>query len=405
MKVSFFMKLPISLLGLALALWGAFVGAAGAEQPRGGTVVEERVTVEELTKRVEILSEEVESLREGREGVREKIRFHGYGELHYNDPNKGGEKAKLDFHRMVIGLSYHFNDWINLDVEVDFEHAAKEMELEFAYLNFLVSDAINFRVGGVLMPMGYLNEFHEPPLFYSVERPYVQKNIIPTSWQEGGVGLFGSPHRTFRYRLYVVGGLDASKFKPSDGIRGGRGKIAEALAEDIAVVGRGEFIGVPGLQVGFSFYQGNASQNDPNLGDASVGIYEGDVKYTWKGFEVIGLYAQVNLDDTDKIAAKTGKVLGRRMPGWYLEGAYHVGKLFLPREHDLVAFVRHEEFNTQKDVVPTLTADPKNDRKVTTFGLAYFPHSRIAIKADLESWEDGTEDSWSQFNLGIAYMF
>jgi len=394
-----FLFLPVMALSLSLTL----TAVAGAEQPK---VMEEQTTVKELTRRVDILGEEMEKLKEGGLGdALKKVHFHGYGELHYNNPNDNGDKAELDFHRMVIGLSYDFNDWINLDVEVDFEHAAQEIELEFAYLNFKISDALNFRAGGVLMPVGYLNEFHEPPLFYSVERPYVQKNIIPTTWQEGGVGIYGSPHPAFRYRLYLVGGLDAGKFRASDGIRKGRSGIAEGLAEDLAVVGRGEFVGLPGLQVGFSFYTGNASQNDPQLGDAGVDIFETDLKYKWKGFEFTGLYAQINLDDTDKIAAKTGSVLGEKMVGWYLEGAYHLGRLFLPEKHDLAMFIRHEQFNTQEDVIATLAADPVNDRKVTTFGLAYFPHPKVAIKADLENWKDGTGDHWNQFNIGLAYMF
>ncbi|MFQ6093594.1 MAG: porin, partial [bacterium] len=207
----------------------------------------------------------------------EKIHFRGYGELHYNNTSQEGKTDKMDFHRMVIGISYHFNDWIVFDTEVDFEHAATEMELEYAHLEFLLSDAFNVRVGSMLMPVGYLNEFHEPPLFYSVERPYVQKNVIPTTWQEGGVGIFGSPHPDLRYRLYLVGGLDASKFKAGSGIRKGRGKVASAKAENLAIVGRVEYIGALGLQVGASGYFGGAAQGDSELGNASLSFLEADL--------------------------------------------------------------------------------------------------------------------------------
>lgn len=361
-----------------------------------------------LEEKIQILMEEVEALKEKEAEefeVAEKIRFHGYGELHYKNTSEEGQNDKMDFHRMVIGLTYHFNDWIVFDTEVDFEHAASEMELEYAHISFLLSDAFNVRMGSMLMPVGYLNEFHEPPLFYSVERPYVQTNVIPTTWQEGGIGIFGSPVPELNYRLYLVGGLDASKFKADSGIRKGRGKVAEAKADDLAVVGRLEYEGIFGIQLGVSGYFGDAAQRDSALEDATVSILEGDIRYQWKNLELTGLVALVNVDDTDKIHTSTGEVIGEEILGWYVEGAYHLGKLFLPEGQDIVLFTRHEQFDTQKEVDDGLTADPANDRKVTTFGLAYYPIPEVAVKVDLESWENGTGNDWHQFNLGVAYMF
>ncbi|MEE8328454.1 MAG: hypothetical protein V3R54_00830 [Thermodesulfovibrionia bacterium] len=362
--------------------------------------------IKALEEKMQILMEEVDALKEKQpEGNEKKLHFHGYGELHYNNTGEEGKNDKMDFHRMVIGWTYHFNDWIVLDAEVDFEHAATEMELEYAHISFLFSDAFNIRMGSMLMPVGYLNEFHEPTLFYSVERPYVQNNVIPTTWQEGGVGIFGSPHPDLNYRLYLVGGLDASKFKASSGIRKGRGKVASAKGDNLAVVGRIEYGGIPGLNLGISGYLGDAAQGDSALGDATVSILEGDIRYRWKDLELTGLVVSVNVDDTDKINTKTGQVIGEEILGWYAEGAYHLGKSFLPENQDLVLFVRHEQFNTQKKVAASLTADPANDRKVTTFGLTYFPIPQVAVKADLESWENGAGTDWHQSNLGVAYMF
>lgn len=362
--------------------------------------------IKALDEKIQILMEEVDALKEKQpESIEKKLHFHGYGELHYNNTSEEGKNDKMDFHRMVIGWTYHFNDWIVFDGEVDFEHAATEMELEYAHISFLLSDAFNIRIGSMLMPVGYLNEFHEPTLFYSVERPYVQKNVIPTTWQEGGIGIFGSPHPDLNYRLYLVGGLDASKFKASSGIRKGRGKVASAKGDNLAVVGRIEYGGIPGLNLGISGYLGNAAQGDSALGDATVRMLEGDIRYRWKNLELTGLVASVNIDDTDKINTETGQVIGKKILGWYAEVAYHLGKLFLPEKQDLVLFLRHEQFNTHEEVTASLTADPANDRNVTTFGLAYFPVPQVAVKADLERWENEAGSDWHQFNLGVAYMF
>lgn len=367
-----------------------------------------------------------------------KLSFHGYGELHYNsskaDANVPAETgkdsaARMDFHRMVWGLSYHYNDRISLHTEVDFEHAANEMELEFAYLDFLFNPAINIRAGSMLMPVGPLNEFHEPPLFYSVERPYVQNAIIPTTWQEGGAGIFGAPLPGLKYRLYLVSGLNGSKFTASDGIRKGRGKVAGGSGsvadkpplsgDELAVVGRLEYTAVPGLTIGGSAYSGGANQEaDPALDGVGVTILEGDIRYRKYGLDLTGIYTQIDISDAEKInASKTGtdaiplgsnKSIGEKLVGWYVEGAYDILRpLALESEKRLMAFMRYEQINTQEEVPAGFTADPKQDRHVITYGLAYYPITSVALKADFEQWknEAATDNDGNRFNLGVTYMF
>ncbi|MHB9031292.1 MAG: hypothetical protein ACYC9O_21190, partial [Candidatus Latescibacterota bacterium] len=278
----------------------------------------------------------------------ERTHFHGYGELHYNNSNKPGSTDMMDNHRFVIGLTHNFSDLVRLNAEVDFEHAAKEMELEFAYVDILLTESFNLRAGSMLMPVGYLNEFHEPPLFYSVERPNVQKNIIPTTWQEGGAGVFGRiPGSGVSYRVYLVGGLNASKFTAGSGIRSGRGKVAESPANDLALVGRLEYSGLKNLRLGVSGYSGNSGQGAADIGDARVGLWEADARYYIKGLELTGLYTRITVGDTEKIFAKTGQAVGKEIAGGYAEAAYHVGRLFLPDDMNLVLFGRHERYNTQ----------------------------------------------------------
>src|SRR3989304_5634713 len=123
------------------------------------------------------------------------LEIHGYGEVHYNNPELGTLSSEagsvLDFHRFVLGWEYVFNEKLRLDGEIDFEHAATEIELEYAFIEYDLAPTVALRVGSLLVPGGPLNEVHEPPLFYSVERPYVQRYIIPTTWQENGLGVAG----------------------------------------------------------------------------------------------------------------------------------------------------------------------------------------------------------------------
>jgi hypothetical protein len=338
-------------------------------------------------------------------GADEAIHFHGYGELHYGNTNKSGSVDTMDNHRLVLGWIYRYTSRINLNVEIDYEHAAQEMELEFAFVDFLIAEPINVRMGSMLIPVGYLNEFHEPPLFYSVERPYVQQYVIPTTWQEGGAGIFGSFVSGFRYRIYVVGGLNAVNFTAESGIRKGRSKVSEAPANDIAITGRIEHDGFRGFRFGLSGYRGNAGQGTPAIGNVGVSIIEADIRYRFRQVELSSLISEISIGDTKKINAFTGQTVGKQLWGEYFEIAYHIGRLFLPNDGDLVIFARHERFNTQKKVADGLNAHPENDRKVTTFGASFFPIQRVALKIDIERWKTGNNASWEQVNLGIGYMF
>ncbi|WDT77161.1 MAG: hypothetical protein MPW16_08065 [Candidatus Manganitrophus sp.] len=339
-----------------------------------------------------------------------KISFHGYGELHYNNPEGGGlpdedEPATLDFHRLVLGWSYYYNDQLSLHAEIDYEHAAQELELEFAYIDYVVSDAIGIRVGNVLIPVGPLNEFHEPTLFYSVERPYVQRYIIPTTWNSGGFGFFGQPIQGVHYRIYFIEGLDASGFS-EDGIRGGRQILSEDenKAVNFGGVGRLEYTGVPGLAIGASLYSAGAGQGTPGLGGARVTLWDVDVRYRIAGFDLAALYAQSSIDGAEDISAVVGETVGEEQEGWYAEVAYHLSSL-TQSEWDWVPFVRFEQFDTQSAVPSGFTENPATDRQVITFGLAFYPHPDVALKVDREMWEDEADGDGNRTNAALAFIF
>lgn len=362
---------------------------------------------------------EMETETQASEAEGSKLHMHGYGELHYNMPGDGGN-SKMDLHRMVWGLSYEFTDRISLHTEVDFEHAAQTMELEYTYLDFLVNPAMNVRAGLMLMPVGPLNEYHEPTLFYSVERPAVQSVIIPTTWQEGGVGIFGSPMEGLSYRLYVVSGLSGQGLTAKDGVRKGRGRgdggeKNPQTGEELAIVARLEYSPFSGIDLGTSFYHGGVDQVNNIPGDPSVTIYEGDLRVRQAGFDVQAVYAEIDINDADKInsarlsgttpAPLTGnKSVGEALIGWYVELAYRLGHL-TRTSWDLVPFVRYSEYNTQDSVPAGFAADPANDRKETTYGLAFFPDPQVAVKADFQDMENATGSKTEQYNFGVAYMF
>ncbi len=351
---------------------------------------------------------------EGLKGLGNFGRFHlfGYGELHYNG-RIGPAQNEIDFHRLVLGVGYDFTDWLKFRSEVDFEHAFQDPELEFAYLDFLVREWFNTRVGSVLVPVGVINQHHEPPLFYSVERPEFYRVIIPTSWQEGGAGFHGKLPQGFEYEVYGMSMPDAHGFTGSNGIRGGRGGVGEQIARDWGVGARLQNKAVKGLRLGTSFVLGNTGQGDSGIDGGFVSLIEADAKYAFEGMEIDGAFAFINLTDAGNInnvlltADPTfSNFVASQILGWYVEGAYHLFHHLWPEtQHDVVIFGRFEDFNTQHKMPAGFAANPANDRNTVTTGISYLPIPQVAIKADyMFNWNQANAGV-DQFNLGVGFYY
>ncbi len=379
---------------LGLALLAGFAGHGDSE-------------LDSLRQEVRDLARKVEA---GSEHGSKTMHFHGYGELHYNQPLEGD--AQLDFHRFVLGWGHEWNDRWRLDAEIDMEHNFSEPELEYAYVEYDMLPALSLRAGALLLPVGPLNEFHEPPLFYSVERPYLEKNIIPTSWTENGLGLAGQAAAgQVGYRLYLVSGLDAAGktpgrgFSDTSGLRAGRSGGVESQADDLALVGRLEWRALQHLTLGGSAYRGAADQDKATLGDVNVTILETDVRYQNRRLDLKGEFVNVSISSAAQLSALSGKTIGETLQGWLLEAGVHLLDHEKDDARDVVAFLRREDFDTNKDVPAAFARNPRAEQAVWTVGLAYYPIPKVAFKTDVELWEDGRGDHREQFNLGLAFMY
>ncbi|HSR87596.1 MAG TPA: hypothetical protein VLL07_01475, partial [Pontiella sp.] len=205
------------------------IAIASVSAVQGEEVKSDQERIAALEQRLQDLSDEIE-LREMESSNAfnplEGFRFGGYGEVHANFEENGD--SVFDIHRLVLYVGYDFADWIVLNTEIELEHAyatdgaGGEVLVEQLYVDFLLSDAINVRAGRILAPLGIINQNHEPTLFFGVERPAVDKYIIPSTWSLDGIGLFGAPAEWLNYQLYVAGGLDGSEFNGEDGVREGR---------------------------------------------------------------------------------------------------------------------------------------------------------------------------------------
>jgi hypothetical protein len=368
--------------------------------------------IEELRRRLDVLAREVEQLRSGEEqepelsevqrraaGVapsaaavyrkKQGVSFAGYGEAVYQ--NSEQVAARFDLLRAVLYAGYRFNDRFLFNSEVEFEHGGEEVGVEFAYLDYRVRNDLTLRGGLVLLPMGLINEFHEPTVFLGALRPETERRILPATWRENGFGVLGA-RGPVSYRAYAVTGMNAEGFSAS-GIRGGRQNGIEALAEDFAFVGRVDVTPVNGVFVGGSLYAGNSGQKQ--FADVNVGTTIGEVhgQAQIRGWDARALYARVSLDDVAALNAARDLTGPSAIPGTMQGGYAQLGYNVLNTRSTSVAltpFFRFERVST------ATSADYR------TLGVELRPTTGVVVKTDYQ-WLSGS--GRNQFNVALGYAF
>ena len=316
---------------------------------------------------------------------------------------------KWDYKRFILYAGFKFTEKLLLNVEIEFEHA-NEVFVEFATIDYLYRPEANFRFGMVLMPVGFLNEIHEPPFYYGNERPVVEITIIPTTWRENGAGFFGEfAGGAVQYRLYTTTNLRADKFS-SSGVRSGRQKGSKALA-DMSIVARVDATPMNGLLVGGSVVRGDTG-NGVQFGDSKPSVamtmWELHAQYQYRGLHLRALYVRNTIDDTEILSAAKGDGISEVQWGWYGEIAYDILPAFDPNTRmGLVPFVRYERFNTQEDVPAGFVPDETRNRTVVTAGLNFFPHPNVVFKVDYRQFDSkgGELPELNDLNIGVGFAF
>lgn len=344
-------------------------------------------------------------------GIPQGVTIGGYGEILYNQPtNLTGE---LDVQRLVMLFGYKFDDRVQFVTEIEFEHV-KEVYVEQAFVNYSVANGLNIRAGLMLVPMGIIAEFHEPTTFNGVERPSMDKYIVPTTWREIGIGVAGRVDAlSFRYQAYLFNGFlshdgQEGKLIGSSGLRGGRQKGAESVVDQFNLSAKFDYYGIPNLRLGLSGYSGRTQAVDgqnaipgSDIGVAMLGL---DARYKWQNLSARGQFVHASLSDTDAYNTLTGRDLGSALGGFYVETAYNL--LPLANRQRLDAFVRYESYDTHKNVGTSIVKNPAFDREEWTLGLSYHMSIGTVFKVDYQSKKTGLADSqFGQFNVGVGVWF
>ncbi len=392
----------------------------------------DEVDIKELERRIELLAEELERLRSGEPEyemtldqvralglapsaaatykIKSGVSIAGYGEALYE--NYASDKTdQFDYLRAILYAGYRFNDRFLFNSEIEVEHA-KEIFVEFAYVDFLANENVGVRAGMLLVPMGLVNEFHEPTVFLGAERPVTENKIIPSTWRENGGGVYGA-YDKFAFRAYVVNGFNGSAFS-SSGVRGGRQKGGKAKANDFALTGRLDFTPTPGVFLGASFYTGNSGQGDIVVDGRNYGvrtnIFDVHAQVQMRGFDLRGLFAQAQIEDTPQlnhVLELTGSSgVGKKLQGGYVQIGYDLlSQASGTGDVALTPYIRYEKVDTHAAVATGFTRSASKDNTYTTFGLDLKPTPGVVVKVD-HMWVNNPADSGvNQFNVNVGYAF
>lgn len=321
-----------------------------------------------------------------------------YGEVHYNhqradDPATG--RNNIHAHRVVFLVGHQFSDDVKMYSEVEFEGAPDssdiETEVEQFFVNLRLGQDTSLDVGQFLLPVGLLNETHEPNTFYGVERNPVEERIIPATWWEKGVMLHATPapgvsadfavHNGLRGDIFTLGG--------ADGLREFRQEFGGARADDLAYTLRLKYTGITGLELGGAVQrQDNITQGDDPLvgGKAPAMLYEAHVDWHGKALGLRALYARWDIDNA--VAESNGT---DRLEGFYVEPSYRLSE-------KVGFFARYNQWNTAANMPGS------KDTGQVNAGLNYWVVPQVVLKADLQSTNlPGRQGDG--FNLGMGLSF
>lgn len=394
MKKIAFKKSALALI-TAMAAYGAVQPALAGDEE---TIEELKLRVENLEKALESVADSVEqqsNSNTNQKSSSSKIHLGGYGEMHYNNLSNGDTETRiLDLHRMVLFVGYDFSDKVRFVSEFEVEHVLVSsgsrgaVEIEQAYVEVDINKNTHVKTGVMLMPIGIINETHEPPTFYGVERPVIETSIIPSTWYSAGIAFNQSLDNGLSYDVLVTEGLktDDPNSNPSADpfyLKGGKQKASFADAFDLAVTGRAVYRGIAGLELAaYAQYQPDLDQSAEISYADSATLLGGHVIYQMGNITTKALYANWSLAGDD--AAAAGK---DTQGGGYLEVDYKASQQW-------GFFVRQSAWSEIEEQSATQT----------DFGVNFYPVDGVVFKADYQMQNDDAGNT-DGFNLGVGYHF
>jgi hypothetical protein len=399
-----------------------------------------------------------------------------YGEIFYGvmqNPAAGGQwQAGSDAARRFVLLpTYAITENIIFNAEIEFEHAGAGFdnddklhgtaEIEQLWIDFKIVDQFNWRAPGIdLVPIGWINQHHEPTEFYSVLRPELYRGLIPSTWKVPGTSIYGTIADGVRYQIMLSAAQEdfGDSFDcrtDANGVPKGSGTLPctqggpwyfpgidglnalsfsspplgdfRQLSNSGAISGRLDFTepaSLRGLAWSVSaYYTPNTTPRDAHddfgnpLGKSSLTMFDAEFRYrvpdTPLEFRGEGVYVTfgnpANLranNDSDP----TNNV-GKSMYGYSGEIAFHLPMgTILNSEWEAVPFYRYTYQNLQTggfagtDLNMPTGAGQQQFHNV---GIAVFPSPKVVLKATYQKiiTSDPAGANSDSFLGGVGFFF
>lgn len=331
----------------------------------------------------------------------------------YTNPNYG-DIPRLSVPVVGLYLDHYFNDKWAFKSEFDVEDVQVDrgvggtVGFQQAFLDYHPCPQFGWRTGLILIPMGIINQEHDPTTYFSVERPLFDQQVIPTTWREIGTGIYGDITQWLKYQLYVTEGLQAEGFTMNStggGRQDGSG-VNGSDASHPAVSGHVSVLPLAGLQIGASlYYEANAFDSIPSGTIGTLIMIVGDARY-----EVGPLHirAEYGMFDIGPGGSGSYPFPPSHATGGYGEIAYNVFSFFPNCKSELLPFVRYENFTFTGNDTGTYAAAPAGPTQghtSVTAGLAFKPLANVIFKADYQMTTVQGEADYNQFSLGGGFSF
>ncbi len=341
----------------------------------------------------------------------------GYAELNYNRPTKKSQDAQADLRRLVLGYQHRFDERTKVVAEIEVEHAvasaddAGEVAIEQAYGEHQFHPNWAVRGGLFLVPMGLINENHEPTAYYGVERNFVETAIIPSTWREGGIQLVGQLDSGWTLQGGISTGFDLNKWDAtsSEGRESPLGAIHQEMAlarsRDLAVFGAANYRGIPGLLLGGSIFTGQATHKQ-QANESRITLWDLHARWTPGPWDLSAVYTRGTISNTAALnlpLVGSDSLIPSRFDGAYVQAAY---KLWEQGSYVLKPFARWERYNTAAafaDLGAGLTPEAQAAEQVYTFGANFEFAPGVVLKADVQRFKQNKD--LNRLNLGLGWSF
>jgi hypothetical protein len=374
-----------------------------------------------------------------------KFTISGYGESNYinyrGEKNTQSEDLELymtNMQRFVAYAAYKPKKWLVLYAEIFAEYmndGTNERHFEFqpeVFADFLFSEKFNLRLGTHQAQIGYINNSDEPVMFYTVNRPEVERIIIPSTWIDLGVMTYGKINKDFKWSASLYQGLDPTDLRGATWIRRGRADALRFNFEGFTANSSLKYTGLKNTELVLNGLYSKIGKANISSNTYLLSSY---VRREYKNWSFMALGAIGGSDNTQGLFEITrqasidnvGQVLGRNVYGFYTEVGYNIwpflkgnrksandikNLLVRSSEIKLPIFIRYERLNTHNRIDESLINEPifKSDLTAITIGANFNPRRNIVIKTNYQfrnnkaPLADGSIEG-NRFEIGLGFIF